>query len=146
MEEVFLEKGRSWNSQKAPLSCVWVEFLHLETAILEFWTFVLLEIRSNGRLGGDFNSGFNNYFRYTEETKSMPHFYFNCALRLLSRSWSGTENSEVLILSPVDCTPPPHNITDLSFIYLCFTWSWWTILKTFQSSPKGWIELLSIRA
>ena len=53
------------------------EFLYLETAILEFWTFVLLEIRLNGRLGGDFNPGFNDYFKHTEK-KFMSNFYFNC--------------------------------------------------------------------
>ena len=33
------------------------KFLYLETAILEFWTFVLLGIQLDGKLGGGFNPG-----------------------------------------------------------------------------------------
>lgn len=55
---------------------MWVQFLYLETALLEFWAFVLLRVRLNGRLGGDFNPGSNNEFKYTEKTKFMVNFLF----------------------------------------------------------------------
>lgn len=50
------------------------EFLDLETGILEFCICVLLGVKLNGRLGEDFNPGFNNHFKHSEKKNPCPNF------------------------------------------------------------------------
>lgn len=56
-------------AEVAKMSCILYvgEFLDLETGILEFCICVLLGVKLNGRLGEDFNPGFNNHFKHSEK-------------------------------------------------------------------------------